>query len=166
MMTLISDNDLWAQASYGEPVFEFDNHNFIINHGVKVMRDKTSGKLTFKNTRTGSDFYGKVYFFQELWLREYGFEIGARLITIHTLLGWVEAANRIVQDTTNENALIKYKSRRLTLLKDIRNNNEKINSIGRRKLGDEAFAEVQQVVASLLNHEYDSVDDPSDEWAG
>lgn len=150
----MNDAKLWRNASEYEQIFQHNGSDYFINYGIKVSRDRESGVLTLKNTRIGGDFYGPLTYIQESWMRIFGFEIGARLISIHTLLQWVEIANRNIQTSKNAATIEKYKTRRRSLLQEIRNHNEKINALGRRVLDNEASKNLQKVVVGIFNNEF------------
>ena len=150
----MNDSKLWRNASEYEQIFQHNGSDYFINYGIKVSRDRETGELTLKNTRIGGDFYGPLTYIQESWMRVYGFEIGARLISMHTLMQWVKVANRNIQTSKNASTIEKYKTRRTSLLQEIRNHHEKINALGRRVLDNEAREYLQKIVVGIFNNEF------------
>lgn len=151
----MDDTALWADASFGEPVFMHDNSEYIINYGVKVSRDIMTYRLSFKNTRIGGDFYGPLTEDQEYWIRSYGFEIGARLTSIHTMIQIVKEANVFIQKSKSAIGVEKMKSRRTKLLQDIKKHYEKINDIKHRKLDNESSLSLQEVIVGVFDGKFD-----------
>jgi len=150
----MNDTRLWANASKDEQIFQHNGSDFFINYGIKVSRDRDTGELTLKNTRIGGDFYGPITYIQESWMRIYGFEIGARLISMHTLMQWVKATNKSIQISKNATTIEKHKTRRTSLLQEIRNHHEKINAMGRRVLDNEASENLQKIIVGIFNNEF------------
>jgi len=149
---MITGEQLWRSVSLSEPVFQHAGHHFVINYGLKVLRNDRTGEIHMRNTRVGGDFYGPVADYQYLWVFTYGFEIGARLIAIDTIVNTISSINSLIQNSRG-NSLDKLRSYRSNLIKQIIKEHEKINDLQRRELNDDAGQKLQALIANIITGE-------------
>ena len=143
---MITADQLWRSVSLSEPVFQHADHHFVINHGLKVMHHDESGEIHMRNTRIGGDFYGPVTDEQAMWVFTYGFDIGARLIAIATIVHIIEKINVAIQNS-NANSVDRQRERRSNLLKQI---HEKTNDLQRERLDNDTSQKLQALIGDII----------------
>lgn len=142
--------EVWEEAIVGEPVFVHEDEEYTINYGVKIQK-KLDGSLDFWNTRLGGDFYRKLTIDQAMLIYNFGFKIGARMISIETIVAIVNALNKSISEhSKNGKPTDELSSRRKQNLQKI---HEYINAIKRHGSYTKMQDDIDEAIAKILNND-------------
>ena len=130
---MMTNEKIWKEVEYFNPVFNEDAYEWAINYGVKVMRMKDDGALAFRNTRIGGDFYGPITTNQKNYIYLFGFSIGAMLVGLETMMVQLKRANRLIRNNQNkETALNRFLIHRSEIMENIHHYTSEIKILAKR----------------------------------
>ena len=146
---MMNDNQIWSEAIIGECIFVHEEEEYTINYGVKIKKKK-DGSLDFWNTRIGGDFYRKLTIDQTMYIYNFGFKIGARLISIESIMGIVNMLNKSIKEPSRKpKSIEEMSSRRKQNLQRIHDYISAIKSSTKYNKNKE---EIDETIAKILSN--------------